>query len=726
MVILNDGTPTRITPTSESAIDLTICSPSLNMDVKWNVLNTQRGSDHCVIAIEMEGAGRAAANSSAGYNVKRANWEDYRNHPKWREIEENSEQEPTIDKFYHYVNTVARDTIPQHKISFYPKPWWNEELHIAKRDREQAYRKYRNHKTLTNMLAWKKLRATFKYKVKQYKRESLIKMTSSINSTATPQKVYDTIRRIKGRRAKSMTMIIDNGRIFRSTLEIINKIADTFSEISSTRNYTSKFNAIRIKEEQHPLNFASNNKEVYNQAITIHELHKAIENSKNTTPGSDHITREMIRNTPYEAKQFLLKILNRLYTEAIFPDQWRHSHVIPIPKPDKNHSIATNYRPIALTSTICKIMERILNIRLLDWLEMEGKISAVQCGGKAKRSTIDHLIRLETTIRTAFAKREHLIAIFFDVEKAYDTTWKYGIMKDLYLRGLRGHLPRYIEQFLRDRTFQVKAANELSAIKSQYMGVPQGSVLSVTLFIIKIDSITQLIPQDPRLQCSLYVDDLQISYRHIDIDRVQTELQDCLGVIGELADQNGFRFSPSKTKAVKFTNENSVNQNYPKLYINQQEIKYAEFVKFLGVTFDARLNWAMHINSIKLSCQKPLNLLKFIASQKYGADQKTLMNLYRALIRSKIEYGAVIYHSANNKNLEPLNLITNPAMRLATGAFRSTPTKTLQTLANEMPLRSRSNKLAINYYFKTRSQLSNPCFRDIVATSQSLLFKNKK
>ena len=71
MVILNDGTPTRITPTSESTIDLTICLPSLNMDVKWNLLNTQRGSDHCVIAIEMEGAGRAVANSSAGYNIKR-------------------------------------------------------------------------------------------------------------------------------------------------------------------------------------------------------------------------------------------------------------------------------------------------------------------------------------------------------------------------------------------------------------------------------------------------------------------------------------------------------------------------------------------------------------------------------------------------------------------------------------------------------------------------------
>ena len=165
------------------------------MDVKWNALHTQRRSDHCVIAIEAEGAGRTVVNSRTGYNLKRTNWEDYRNHLKWREIEDDSEQEPTIENSYHYFITVTGATMPQHKISFYPKPWCNEELHIAKGNREQAYRKFRNQKTVTNILAWKKLRATFKCKVKQHKRESWIKITSSTNSTATPQKVYDTIRR---------------------------------------------------------------------------------------------------------------------------------------------------------------------------------------------------------------------------------------------------------------------------------------------------------------------------------------------------------------------------------------------------------------------------------------------------------------------------------------------------------------------------------------------------
>ena len=207
---------------------------------------------------------------------------------------------------------------------------------------------------------------------------------------------------------------------------------------------------------------------------------------------------------------------------------------------------------------------------------MEGKISTVQSGGKAKRSTTDHLIRLETTIREALARNEHIISIFFDVEKAYDTTCKYGIMKDLHHMGLRGHLPNFIQQFLKDRTFQVKASNQLSSMKQQYMRVPQGSVLSVILFIIKIDGISQLIPKNSRFQCTL----LMIFNSATDImiwEKWRQKCKVCLNRIAEWADQKEFRFSQSKTKAMKFTNNNrsSILQSAPKLWINGEEINYA-------------------------------------------------------------------------------------------------------------------------------------------------------
>ena len=95
-------------------------------------------------------------------------------------------------------------------------------------------------------------------------------------------------------------------------------------------------------------------------------------------------------------------------------------------------------------------MERIINDRLVWYLEKSKLITPVQCGFRKHRSTTDHLVRLESFVREAFIQRQHAVAVFFDLEKAYDTTWKYGIMKDLHNAGLRGRLPLFIEGFLKN------------------------------------------------------------------------------------------------------------------------------------------------------------------------------------------------------------------------------------------------------------------------------------
>ena len=96
-----------------------------------------------------------------------------------------------------------------------------------------------------------------------------------------------------------------------------------------------------------------------------------------------------------------------------------------------------------------------VNERLVWYLEKNGLLAKQQCGYRANRSTVDHLIRLETFIRDAFIQNQHLVAVFFVLQKAYDTTWKHGIQQDLHDMGLRGNLPIFIGNFLTDRTFQI-------------------------------------------------------------------------------------------------------------------------------------------------------------------------------------------------------------------------------------------------------------------------------
>ena len=147
-----------------------------------------------------------------------------------------------------------------------------------------------------------------------------------------------------------------------------------------------------------------------------------------------------------------------VWTTGKFPEDWTLATIIPIPKPGKDPAEPNNYRPIALTSFLCKTLERMINKRLTWFLEYNNHISRFQSGFRSDRSTTDNLVRLETFIRDSFIKMEHVVAVFFDLEKAYDTTWRYGILKDIHKLGLRGRLPTFIENFLADRTMQVESA----------------------------------------------------------------------------------------------------------------------------------------------------------------------------------------------------------------------------------------------------------------------------
>ena len=110
-------------------------------------------------------------------------------------------------------------------------------------------------------------------------------------------------------------------------------------------------------------------------------------------------------------------------------------------------------------------------------------------------------------VRRAFAHSEHVVSVFFVLKKAYDTVWKHGIISDLHALGLRGRMPIYIEQFLKNRTFKVQVNGSLSDSFPQEEGVPQGCALSGTLFAIKINGIVDNVPNDSRYHYSLHVED---------------------------------------------------------------------------------------------------------------------------------------------------------------------------------------------------------------------------
>ena len=141
--------------------------------------------------------------------------------------------------------------------------------------------------------------------------------------------------------------------------------------------------------------------------------------------------------------------------------------------------------------------------------------------------------------------------------------------------------------------------------------------------------------------------------------------------------------------------------------IRNTQVPVVTEAKFLGVIFDHKLTFIPHIKYSKLKCQKALNLLRVVSGKNWGADKDTKLTLYRALIRSKLDYGCMVYGSARQSYIKMLEPVQNQALRICLNAFRSSPRESLHVEANEQPLHIRHIKLSLQYATKLYSNKTN-------------------
>ena len=688
-----------------SLIDLSIAHPSIYLDFSIKVLDDKHNSDHSPILIYVNEDEEPDTEKTPKWNFKKANWDGF----KVKCLEEINEDifDNYQDKMKAFSSTlldIASEFIP--KTSPYyknkSKPWFDEDCRTAKRERNKADRIAKRYPNMDNLMRSKLMQARARKIFRSKKRESWRQYVSSIDSRTRPTKVWNMIRKITGKNVPSCLHHLKdtNGNIITTKDDIAEKIAQTFERNSSSENYSTDFKTLKRREEAKTLNFNTRKSYSYNKKFSLRDLKRSIKRSNDSSPGVDQIHYQILKHLPNETLKFLLDLINEYWVSGTFPECWRTALLLPIPKPGKDKFNSNSYRPIALTSCICKTVERMVNERLIWTLEKKGLLSKLQCGFRKGRGTIDQLIRMETFVRDAFANKDHLVAVFFDLQKAYDTTWKHGIMQDLHEMGFRGNLPIFIRNFLSDRVFLVLYGNVLSDEYSQEEGVPQGAILSTTLFNVKLNGIVKAIL--PGVDCSLYVDDFVIIFRSSSIPTIERTLQLCINSIVEWTIKNGFTISPNKTVAMHFCLKKKCIYD-PVLTLGESTIEFVKENKFLGLIWDTKLSFKPHVEYLRKKCFKSLNIIKVLSHQEWGSDSKTLLKLYQSLVRSKVDYGSIVYRNADKKVLKSLEVIHNEGLRLSLGAFRSSPLESLNIEANVFPLRFRRRRLGLQYGLKIKS-----------------------
>ena len=725
LILLNSKSPTFVHSAynSTSAIDLTVASPTIALDFQWSVHDDLCGSDHFPIFLTTHAEDNA---THPRYNFKKANWNLFGDLCSRSIDQKILESNCPVELFTEKITAAAREAIPPYRggKNLPRVPWFNEECKQAILDRKRAQRKFFKHPTLLNFINFKKAKAKSKFTIKQSKASSWRHYVSTINSHTSIKSVWKKIRKTKGKDTTPKTHLKKNTILISDPKEQANYLAESFSKNSSSQNYSKSFQKIKDRKERTPPppNFFSDNMENYNKPFLLNELKDALNKSNETAAGPDGLYYQFLTHLPQDCLKILLQLFNTIWLSGKIPSSWKEATVVPIPKPNKDLSDPTNYRPIALTSCLCKTMERMVNDRLVWVLESKKLLSKFQCGFRKDHSTLDHLVRFEHFIREAFARKKQVLAVFFDLEKAYDTTWKHGILSDLFDLEFRGRLPIFIQNFLSHRHFQVKSGSTFSNSYLQENGVPQGSILSPMLFNLKINNIMKSVSNNAN--ASLFVDDFAVYIEGKHLKHLERSMQLCINKIQKWVAENGFKFSISKTTCVHFHKQRIYTEH--SLHLDGQAITVKDEVKFLGLVFDKKLNFKAHIKYLKEKCRKALNILRVVGHTDWGADKSTLLKLYRTLVRSKLDYGCAVYGSTKNYILKLLDPIHHQGLRIALGAFRTSPVQSLYAEAGEPSLRHRRLKLSLNYFLKLKSLPENPCHHVINNPPPSELFERTK
>ncbi len=701
-VLLNTGTATHFncyTGTS-SSIDLTISSDSIGHILHWSSSNTLYSSDHYPQIIQMQ-LNLPPPTFSPKWKLQSADWESFSNLLDLTDAGKFNDVNDLNNFITSKIIQAAENSIPKTSIRPQRKavPWWNSHCKAAIKLKNQLLIQAKRHPTFDNLQQFKLARARARQIIYQNKRKSWQDFVSTINSKTPVTALWQRIRKIcPGNSFLTISAIKrQNGGLTSQIHEIVDEIA---------KYYFSQFENHRPPLPIHTISITdvnTNSEAAYNRPIQISELTDAIKTLRNTAAGPDNIHPFMLKHTTPAHHQQILHLYNTIWLTGKLPIQWREAIILPIHKTGKNLHDPSSFRPISLTNVLCKLIEKIIVKRLRTHLEQNAILEKYQSGFRQNRSTVDNIIRLQQSITEGIHNREYTIAVFFDLEKAFDSIQPQTIINALTTHQISGRLLHFVREFLSLRSFRVRVGSVHSDDYPQSAGVPQGSVISPLLFLLAINDIGDQIQQG--IDYAVFADDLVIYSRSKNLEVTEKKLQSCIKELETWANKRGLKFSASKTKYMNFTRKRF---HQPlRLILNDEEIACADTIQFLGMTLDKALTWRQHISKLKQKCFTRLNLLKALRGKTWGADQKTLLRIYSSHIRSILDYGCTAYSTAAPSRLKQLDVIQNQALRIATGAFYTSPIHSLHADTSIFPLHYRRHYLLLKYFASINRQATH-------------------
>ena len=363
--------------------------------------------------------------------------------------------------------------------------------------------------------------------------------------------------------------------------------------------------------------------------------------SAKTSETPDGVPSFVLKKIGSAITPFLTMFFNLSLQSGCLPWQWKVAHVTPCYKKG-NKNCPHNWRPVAQTSALCRLLEKVISINLIKHLSTNNLLSKDQHGFLPRRSTGTELLLDVNNWQEWFYAKENVEIVYTDLAKAFDKVSHEKLIEVLISYGIKGPLLNWTRNFLFNRKQFVKIQKSFSNSVNVVSGVPQGSVLGPLLFILYIDDLTKVISN--RNKISLYADDTKIY--GIDVSSVQSDLNAACQFFSD----RQLELAPSKCEHLCLTKTNHNGC----LYIKDKEVQQCTSVLDLGVTISSNLTWTNHVNRIRLKAfNKSQHILKSFTSNNVW----TLLRAYTVYVRPIMESDSSVWNPVFQYDIDSLESV---------------------------------------------------------------------
>ena len=609
-------------------------------------------SDHEVLEVEID---KEHETETAEYkhkekrrNYARANYKElskYFPSINWTQLKNKRGIQEKYNYFLEIYNKGVQLYVPFYgKKKKGNKDWFNESCVAAKRLKDKTWKTYKKRSTEINREAYKMARNNY---VKVRRDEEKKYEKSIIDKCKEEPKLFYKHLKRKLNRREDIKTIRENGQIYENDKDISEVMNNNFQKVFTKE---SEFCEREMRDGVVPV---AAMEEVKVNKRELQELMKALDGTKSMGP--DEVSGQILKECHEELIEPIFEIINYSIQTGTVPQEWKRADIIPIFK-SGNRQESLNYRPISLTSIVCKLCEKIIKKQWVKYLERQMLIIASQFGFIQGKSCVTNLLCFYSRVIDVIQERDGWVdCIYLDLKKAFDKVPHGRLLWKLETKGgLRGNTLKWIKEYLVGREMRTVIRDVKSSWKMVTSGVPQGAVLAPVMFLIYINDMTEGMES----YMNMFADDAKLLKRvrgKEDCDSIQVDLDR----IYNWSVKWEVEFNTKKCHLMRMGR--SKNRPIEEYKLGNEQISAVNNERDLGVLIEDSLLPEKHINRI---FGETYGLLQNIRYAFHYMDIDMMHKIITSLIRPRLEYAAVVWSPHRKKDIKKLERIQKIATKM--------------------------------------------------------------